>query len=373
MTADTSRGSPAWSQAAGKFTRHAQGFWRWWTGELKAMVPRRLRPWLLPRDTSLFVYPSGGGFRVSCSINGQYQDLGMLPGPGDETPLPEEIERLLPSVGHISLCWPEGDALLRNVSLPGETRERLADVIGFELDRLTPFRAEQVYFGHHLLGQDTQANTLEVEIQVVPRPAADRAIGALAQRGLTVSALVLDTGARDDLSTGMNLAPGLGRSGPGKGRRRPWLLAAVAAILLVVALAIPQYRNLERIEQLEQVLESERAGALAASQMRDALQALREEGKRFATRRAQNPTLVETLDELSRVLPDGTWLTSAEIRQDRARIQGLSDSASGLIALVESSPLFRNAEFTAPVTHDQTRNLDQFVLETTLGRREGEP
>jgi len=373
MTAETAQRSSPWRQAAGKLEARMNHFWRWWTGELKAMVPHRLRPWLLPRDTSLYIYPSEGGFRLGCSVNGQYRDLGVLPGPGDETPLTEEIDRLLPSVGHISLCWPEGDALLRNVSLPEETRERLADVIGFELDRLTPFRADQVYFAHRLLGQDAQANTIEVEIQVVPRPAADRAMGELAERGLKVSALVLDTGTNSDLSTSLNLAPGLARSGPGKGRRRPWVLAAVTAVLLVLALAIPQYRNLERIEQLQQVLESERAGALAASQMRDALQALREEGKRFATRRAQNPTLVETLDELSRVLPDGTWLTSAEIRQDRARIQGLSDSASGLIALVESSPLFRDAEFTAPVTRDQTRNLDQFVLETTLGRREGEP
>jgi len=337
------------------------------------MIPPGLRGWVLPRDASLFLYPEGEGVRVTAVDNQGSRELGSLALYEEAAALPAQLVAALPSVYRITLCWPSGDALVRTVTLPLETRERLGDVIGFELDRLTPFRAEQAYFVHRITGQDSQAGTLEAELQVIPRATADKTIEALAARGLRVSALVLDPGEPATAASAVNLAPSLSHARTTAGGRRQWLLAGVTAALLVLALGIPQYRNQQRIAELEQVLAEERAGALAASKMRDELQALREEGQRFANRRAQNPALVETLDELSRVLPDGTWLSAAEIRQDRARVQGTSDSASGLIAVVESSPLFRDTAFAAPVTHDQARNVDQFVLETRISSREGEP
>lgn len=348
-------------------------FWSWWTRELKSMLPKRLRPWLLAPDLSLLLYPEGNILRVHCQDNDTRRELGSLALDAAEDPLPAGLAEMLPSVFRITLCWPADQALVRSVTLPGETRERLGDVIGFELDRLTPFRADQAYFHHRLADQDPQANTLEAEIRVVPRAPADALIGALARRGLQVSSLVLDPGDPADAANAVNLAPSLPRSRAGGGGRRPWILAGSAVALLALALAIPQVRDRQRIAELEQLLSQERAGATAASNMRDELRAMREEGERFARRRAENPTLVETLDELSRVMPDSTWLSAVEIRKDLARLQGLSDSASGLIAQVESSALFRNAEFTAPVTRDPQRNLDQFVLEARISRREGEP
>ena len=38
--------------------------------------------------------------------------------------------------------------------MPAATEENLPQVLSFEMDRLTPFRSDEVYFDHRVVGRD---------------------------------------------------------------------------------------------------------------------------------------------------------------------------------------------------------------------------
>ena len=50
----------------------------------------------------------------------------------------------------------------------------------------------------------------------------------------------------------------------------------------------------------------------------------------------------------------------------RLQIQGISSSASALIAILEASQLFKNTSFVSPVTQDRTTGLERFQIATQL-------
>jgi general secretion pathway protein L len=61
---------------------------------------------------------------------------------------------------------------------------------------------------------------------------------------------------------------------------------------------------------------------------------------------------VGALNELSKLLPKNSWITSFALKEQSVEIIGMSDEASGLLQILDNSPHFRNAEFTAPITRD---------------------
>jgi general secretion pathway protein L len=76
---------------------------------------------------------------------------------------------------------------------------------------------------------------------------------------------------------------------------------------------------------------------------------------------------VVLLAEVTRVLPDHTWLTELSWQDGDLRLVGYSQQPTSLIALLEDSELFGGARFGAPVTTDPRVGLERFNIEVGLG------
>ena len=93
-------------------------------------------------------------------------------------------------------------------------------------------------------------------------------------------------------------------------------------------------------------------------------------GQGFLDRsRAARPTTVEILDELSRRLPDGTWLEKVAIEGDQLVLIGLSSEASALVRRLEPSPLWRSPALTGALQPDPRTGRDRFSLVAELATR----
>jgi general secretion pathway protein L len=71
------------------------------------------------------------------------------------------------------------------------------------------------------------------------------------------------------------------------------------------------------------------------------------------------------LQQLTKLLPDGTWLQDLNISEDAVDINGYSIHAADLVPPLENSPYFTQVEFTAPITRDN-QNREIFRLRMRL-------
>ena len=96
----------------------------------------------------------------------------------------------------------------------------------FEMDRLTPFRADEVYFAHRVLGSDVRNHQLSVELQLTPKREIERVLKAARSFGVVPWRIELAAGAE---SAGtLNLLPGE----PSHGTREGRLSRALALLAL---------------------------------------------------------------------------------------------------------------------------------------------
>lgn len=65
--------------------------------------------------------------------------------------------------------------------------------------------------------------------------------------------------------------------------------------------------------------------------------------------RKLSPQKLPVLEDLSKVLPQNTWLTDISIINDKVEIKGVSATASALIPLLENSPHFKDTGFNGSI------------------------
>ena len=91
------------------------------------------------------------------------------------------------------------------------------------------------------------------------------------------------------------------------------------------------------------------------------------EGLRFLQQtRNGRPTTVEVLDELTRRLPNDTYVEKVSIEGEHLMIIGLSSQAPQLIERLQSSKLWHAMNLTGALMPEPTKGKDRFTLTAEL-------
>lgn len=352
-------------------------FLDWWLGELSAMIPRGLYGGSAPMERRVLVGFRAPGVVFSRVAEGKvaeagFLDMANLEAAGQKMAFLAELNKIRPKA-ELALCLPAEQVLRKKLLLPLAVEENLRQVVAYEMDRHTPFKAEQVYFDYKLARRDKQ---LEVTLAVAPRGAVDESLRQLEAWGGDVGAVLVADDAAD--AAPWNLLPA-GRKQKGKDTRLMRLnvgFASGAAVLLCVALILPIWQKRETVLALHPLLAKAHQQAAAAEDLRRQMEALMLEYNYLLDKKRESPPVVAVLDDVTRVLPDDTWVQQFDLKGKEMLIQGETASSSKLAGLFEQSKTLHGANFRSPLTKGQGANSERFQLaaETRpLPRAETEP
>ena len=310
-------------------------FLRWWLGELFSLVPTSMR-----------------------SSTARLEDFMLLP-------LMEVNAQLVPVDGgdqrNMALTLPDDRILRKKLKLPIATEENLRQVLEFQMEQHTPFSPTQVYFGYGINSRDFEHGQMEVEFVVTPRDGVDAAIKALSVLGYSVRVVFAEALLADGKL--INLLPSMTARAPSKlwNGVNPWL-AALLALLVVAAIAVPIIVKRGAVVQMLPWVDKGKKAAEIVDTMRHELEARVEQHNFVLERRQKTPTVIQTLEELTRVLPDDTWVQTLDLKGRELQIHGETASSVRLIGLFEQSSIFRDASFRSPLTKGQAVGTERYQL-----------
>jgi len=140
----------------------------------------------------------------------------------------------------------------------------------------------------------------------------------------------------------------------------------VAVGLLAVTVSLPLIQRQQGLDALNERLEKAKAEAKAATVLREQIDRIVTDGRFLSDKRRSAPTVTRTLHELTKLLPDGSWVGSLRINEGVVQITGYSDGASSLIGVLQKSPLFEEVKFRSPVTQDARLGVERFSISARL-------
>jgi general secretion pathway protein L len=256
-----------------------------------------------------------------------------------------------------------GQVLFRPLDFPRQAEDFLDGMIRTQIDRLTPWPADEAVYGWSSplpAGQErielTLAATSRQEIEPLVQLATNLGAqsfaafaGAPAASGAPAKITVFDQ-ALGSASRGFD-APRLLRTGLVSA-------AAAAAVALLLATYLGDSLDSEQ-QQLTRRISERRAALRLGSDGNSAFGLL-------AKRKQTSPSTVVVLEALSKALPDGTYVTELRIDGDKVQVVGMTQDAPSLIRLIEKSPQFARATFFAPTTRAQNEPGEQFHIEARI-------
>lgn len=337
----------------------------WWSRQMLDLVPGRFARPEPSAVGALVVEPLGAaGARLVRRRGGEESLLGDVTiGPMLDTALEARGET---GGGIVLLRLPAGAALQRDVTLPLAAEPGLDRVLGYEMDRLTPFAAADVFYAWIVLARDREAGRLRLRLSLVPRAPLLPLLSALADAGASPQAIEIQGGA-----TGRALRIPLAHVRPAAARRerRALLLAGGGCLALaLLAIILPfllQSAALSRVDR-----------RIALLQPRvQAVQALRRQiagssagADQVAAERQRLGDALAVLAAVTRVLPDDSYLSDLTLRQGQLMLSGQSPAAARLIPALSADPAFSAPTFSAPVTRIEGQNTELFSIRAGVAR-----
>lgn len=345
------------------------GFLTWWGTALASWLPPRMRQLLGMDRGRLLLLVEGEVLRLRLQRGDEIRDLGNVPALQDMEAVGDPLARVLGLRLSDLPRWlllPAGSSLRRRLPLPAAAAERLRDVVGFEIERQTPFSAEAVAYDARVIGRREGDGPIDAELIAVPRAALDPQLAALGP--VAPSLAGIDVAGPDGVPLQINLLPPAQRQTI-RDPWRSWNLAFAAIAIVAIGLALWQVLENRRdaAADFEALVEREAGPARRAAAQEQALVNLIE-GQAFLQRaRAARPTAVEVMDELSRRLPDGTYLEKLAMEDNRLTLIGLSNEAPALIGRLQDSPLWHSPALAGALQTDPATRKDRFTLTAELG------
>lgn len=352
------------------FLRVPSRLFFWWRQELAACVPDFLRK-IFRRPGEAIVFETiGQEIKISRESHDRKTDLLAVPAvhgvdAGRDSPVRREVERLCSRRRRIELRLPSSAILRKSLRLPSSARQELDQLLIFQIDQETPFRPEDVLIDHFVSKSEDRDGNIEVDVAILPKYLFDESVERLAALGVVPTAA--GTGEYWDRDGRRIEFLATRHSGFGATSRTSVVLGAFLLVLSgALGTVVAERQSLRQSDQLE-LLQTAKREAHDVAGLEARLQTLIESRNAPDRLKRKSTPMSTVLQQLTHAVPDGSWLTQFDAREDTLRISGYSTSASTLVPRIESSASFREVRFRSKVSRDGRIGREHFQLEIKIG------
>jgi general secretion pathway protein L len=330
------------------------GFWRW-LDAVAAIVVALIARLSTARLVRVIEQPDG---TLSC----QGESLHLADGRIVE-PLPAKISALLRK-SRVELVLQPGRFVFRPLELPRRASEFLGGIVRAQIDRLTPWSAEEAAFGW-TAPKEITGDRMLVTVAATSRALIAPLVAGLSAHGPKIIRAVTQAPDGPDAAAVEVLNYAVG--GATDSRRVRFALASLIFVLLLGAagsvgalIFIGGDLDAQRFEISRRIADKRASALIGRDGLGNSAVAALERRKR------EVPSSVIVIEALSQILPDHTYLTEMRIIGDRLQIVGVSRDAPALIRLIEQSSHFTRATFFAPTTRSPGEPGEHFNIEARI-------
>jgi general secretion pathway protein L len=317
--------------------------------------------WLVEGDGDVFTAKAAPMKKAASLPDISFQVAHGRPNPS----LPADWESVLRG-GRVEFLLKSDRVLFRTLDFPKRAVDFLDGMIRAQIDRLTPWTANDAVFGWNapcdvaneriqLMLAATSKSKIQPLVQLANHLGAKSVVVSVESppaEGAPVRFKIFESSLQGAGEQTLDVPRTLRLSLLGAG------LAAAGSLILAAYVGstfdAEQQQLSRRIAERRASLRLNQTGVGGSAQ------------SGLAKRKQTTSPSVLVLEAISRVLPDGTYVTELRIEGDKVQIVGISKDAPSLIRLIEQSPQFSRATFFAPTTRAQNDPGERFHIEAHL-------
>jgi general secretion pathway protein L len=307
-----------------------RGFFIWWGRELAALVPTGLRQ------------------RIAAPSPRRILPLEAAP----RAPLSGQRRAARTVIG-----LDRRHALEKRLVLPLAAEREIDRIIAYEMDRETPFSADEVYWQASVETRDRVRGQITVRLALVRKSLIERSLRRFLEAGIQPAALLVPAVPPYEIPLSHETLSPTARL-----RQLANLPALAACALVLLAVALPFIRQGIALAETDQQIAALTPVADEVAQLRSRLAGNDAETTIGAERAALGDPLT-LLAAVTDALPDDTVLTDLALHRRQVSLAGQSAAAAALIGRLAADKAFRAPGFAAPVTRAAGSAAESFAID----------
>jgi general secretion pathway protein L len=291
----------------------------WWFGELAGLAPRQVREAFESRPSLTAEPLVDGGYRLTRHGRTVMQSVGSA-------------RRSRP----VTLRLAPGAALIREVAAPPLPERDLRRMLELDIDRLTPFRSDQVFVAV-VLGA---AGSRVARVAAVPRETAILAVQQALAAGLEPRAL--GVAGAEAAEQAFDFLPRMrGDGAVPRPRFSPALIWGAVGALALANLGVAVGRDMLQIHGLQEQMDAQRPQVDDAQALRRKVLSENRRRADILARRAGGEPL-RMLDAVTVAMPAGAWVDRLAWDGKSVRIAGYRQEQIDVAAALRAARPFSN-------------------------------
>ena len=245
--------------------------------------------------------------------------------------------------------------------LPVAAKENFYEAVEFQINRQTPFQRSEVYFDCYPVATNNASRTLCIDYVIAPLEKVDTAVANMTALGIpvdfvTTASEVLGQRPRFNLLSNRN-PPHRNR-----GRKLNSFLAILAALLGGTVIYLTLDNDRRYAAALSARVETLRNEAHAAERLHGEIASEQRSVNFVLNLRRDTDPVVQVLNDLTRLLPDDTWVSRFTYKSGKIQIVVHAPESSSIVRLVEGSDRFADAKMMTAVRKLKDENRERFTL-----------
>ena len=285
---------------------------------------------------------------------------------GSLNELPAQIARILGGSLRkgVRLRIGSDRAVVKLIQLPEGAHEVAHAVIRNKVESLAPWPLHEVLWGYRELPAP-QDGQIGFEVGIISRKTVDGLLAPFRAAGIHITHL--DISEYPDEPQGINID----FQGPARvraARRNVAAIMSVAAVVALAAAALGSYLAITTYFELSsaELRTAEMRQALTGGSGDFAANSKLAEANRLYEQKKDNVPVVSMVNELTKRVPDGTWLNSIDFGGGKVVIAGRGAETAKVIESLENSDVFADVNFASATQRDTNLNIDIFSISAAI-------
>ncbi|MBZ9790155.1 PilN domain-containing protein [Rhizobium sp. 3T7] len=253
-------------------------------------------------------------------------------------------------------------AVVRSLKLPAASRNHIDAIIRHQLEQLVPWPADRMTFDYDLQDEEaaSPSDQLHLRVVAVSLSAMRSAIDPFSAAGVKPVVVGL---AADPLgkASAINLLPGAKAALTERRSRIALLSLCVLAAIGTFMITVGGWRLHQEMQEAKRIEASLVSLRSTIDKARQKAEQADSSSVKLARKWDAAPMVV-LMDELSKIIPETTYLTTLDVADRDVRIAGFSTDAASLIRVIEDSDMLEAANFSAPVVRNGDNGKERFEI-----------
>ncbi|MBF0134054.1 MAG: pilus assembly protein PilM [Magnetococcales bacterium] len=347
-------------------------FFSWWIGELSSLIPAKIYGMLKTGSNCLVIDVLDTEIRIGRFQGEGFKDLAQIESSYQNSDnIRNAIKKIIrqQKANQIIFRIPEAKTMVRILpDFPKIMENNLEEALFFELEKLTPFRPDELWLDYRICGKNSEKGTIDIQMAMVPKKTILEFVELGRSWGVEPDQVDL---VGDDASkqTKFNFLKHAQNIRPSRFRSINWIQSMLVPSLLAGVILFPMFHQYQTLQKVNRQVDQIRIKAERSMIVRDKINHLVSESKFFSEYKNNLPTFAEVLEDLTKIMPDDTWLVRLGVSRTSIKISGYAKSASNLIEIIERSNTFTDVVQSSSFVRDPKLERERFKFSFQLEQK----